>query len=99
MDFILKLPLQISSGFLDIDEVQIKLPKSLKLEYMPEDVELNSKFGKYSIEIEKIDDYNYIYKRKLQIEEGRYPKEDYTAYRDFRKNIRKFDNSKIILVK
>ncbi|SNR74182.1 DUF3857 domain-containing protein [Lutibacter flavus] len=93
------LPLQISSGFLDIDEVQIKLPKSLKLEYMPEDVELNSKFGKYSIEIEKIDDYNYIYKRKLQIEEGRYPKEDYTAYRDFRKKIRKFDNSKIILVK
>lgn len=94
-----KLPVQISSEFLDIDEVQINLPTSLKIEYIPENVVLITKFGMYSMEIEKMDDYTYLYKRKLQIEEGNYLKEDYAAYRDFRKKIRKYDNSKIVLIK
>ena len=94
-----KLPFEISRGFLDVDEVKIILPSQLKVEYIPEKVELKTKFGTYSMGLIKIDEYSYLYKRKLQIEEGKYQKEDYELYRNFRKKIRKYDNSKIILVK
>lgn len=94
-----KLPFEISMNFLDIDEVKISLPTQLKIEYIPEKVELNTKFGAYSIEMTKIDDYTYLFKRKLKIVSGNYQKEDYEPYRNFRKEIAKHDNSKIILIK
>lgn len=94
-----KLPFGISMNFMDIDEVKIALPTQLKIEYIPEKVELNTKFGTYSIEVIKIDAYSYLFKRKLKIVAGNYQKEDYEPYRNFRKEIAKHDNSKIILIK
>ncbi|NLP58847.1 DUF3857 domain-containing protein [Lutibacter sp. B1] len=94
-----KLPIQISRGYIDLDEVEIKLPKSYSIEFLPETTEITSKFGTYSIHISKIKENTYLYKRKLKINEGTYPKEDYDVYRDFRKNIRKHDNLKIVLKK
>jgi hypothetical protein len=69
------------------------------VQYVPAKLTLENKFGSYSAELIKVDDHNYIYKRKLQIDEGKYPKEEYEAYRSFLKNIRKYDNSKIVLKK
>lgn len=94
-----KLPFEISMNFLDIDEVKIALPTQLKIEYIPEKVELNTKFGTYSIEVIKTDDHNYLYKRTLKIISGNFQKEDYEPYRNFRKEIARHDNSKIILIK
>lgn len=94
-----KLPFEISRSFLDIDEVKISLPKQLKIEFIPEKVALSTKFGTYSIEMMKIDDYTYLFKRKLKVEAGNYQKEDYEPFRNFRKEISKYDNSKIILIK
>ncbi len=92
-----KLPLEISQGFLDIDEIEIKLPVNFDVVFMPESKIIESKFGKYSVEVSKIDEQTYLYKRTIQINEGKYPKEEYEVYRDFRKDINKYDNSKIIL--
>ena len=94
-----KLPFEISRGFLDVDEIKIKLPNSFSIEYLPKNVELKTQFGTYSIEIIKIDEQTYLYKRILQTEAGKFPKESYELYRKFRKDIRKYDNSKIILNK
>ena len=94
-----KLPFEIASGFVDIDDVEIKLPSSYNITYIPENIELKTKFGTYSIEITKIDEHTYNYTRKFQLEEGKFPKEEYEAYRNFRKSIRKYDNSKIIVNK
>jgi hypothetical protein len=94
-----KLPFEILRGFVDVDEVTIKLPSNFKTEYIPENFEITSKFGTYSFKIEKINQHTYIYKRKLLINEGNYTKEDYEPYRSFRKTIKKYDNSKIILIK
>ena len=82
---------------MDVDEIKITLPSALQVLYVPEGKVIESKFGKYSVEISKIDEHNYIYKRTIRIEEGEYPKEEYDLYRTFRKNIRKYDNSKIVL--
>jgi hypothetical protein len=94
-----KLPFEISMNFLDIDEIKIALPKELKIEYIPEKVALSTKFGTYSFEMIKIDDHNYLFKRSLKIISGNFQKEDYESYRNFRKEISKHDNSKIILIK
>ncbi len=94
-----KLPFQISRGYVDIDSVEINFSNSFEVKHIPEKVEIITKFGKYSMEIEKVDEHNYLYKRKLLIKEGKYPKEDYNNYRSFKKQIAKYDKTKIILLK
>tara|TARA_R110001583_G_scaffold46395_1_gene145498 strand:+ start:655 stop:2565 length:1911 start_codon:yes stop_codon:yes gene_type:complete len=94
-----KLPFEISQGFVDVDEVKIKLPTTFEVVYIPENKVIESEYGKYAIEISKINEHNYVYKRTIRVEEGKYPKEAYDLYRTFRKNIRKYDNSKIVLKK
>lgn len=94
-----KLPFEISRGYIDVDEIEIVLPSSFLIEYIPENTNLETQFGSYSIEISKIATHTYSYKRTLQVNAGTYEKEMYEAYRRFRKSIRKYDNSKIILKK
>jgi len=58
---------------------------------------IENKFGKYNVEIEKITSNKIKYKRMFMIFEGQYPKEDYSEYRNFLKQVSKNDNAKIIL--
>ncbi len=88
----------IERGYLDEDEIIVKLPKGYKIEAKPDDVDLKTKFGTYSFSISTIND-ELVYKRKLLMIEGVHPKEEYVNYRSFRKQIKKLDNSKIILKK
>ncbi len=94
-----KLPFEISRGYIDIDEIEIKLPEQFSVEYIPENIELKSDFGLYTVTFTKVDEKTYSYKRTLKIDKCKFPKENYKAYREFKKDIRKYDNSKIILKK
>jgi len=94
-----KQALEIQYGFLDEDYVIIDLPKNYKIESLANNNEVTTKFGTYKIEIEKINDYQIKYNRKLLINQGLYPVEDYEKYRKFRKKINQLDNSKIVLIK
>ncbi|MGI9531252.1 DUF3858 domain-containing protein, partial [Lutimonas sp.] len=94
-----KLPLEIKTGFLDTDKVTIHLPENYSIEAMAEPREIESKFGSYKIEIQKIDETKLLYKRTLLIKEGTYSVADYNEYRKFRKKINQLDNSKIVLTK
>ena len=94
-----KFPVQISRGFLDEDEFLIDLPNKFEIEAMPNQKKIETKFGVYEISLEKITEKKIKFKRKLLIKKGLYPKEDYKAYRKFRKSIAKLDNAKIILTK
>ncbi len=94
-----KLPLKISKSYTDIDSVTVKLPPNFKIDYLPQKVEIKNNFGMYMINFKKVDETHYLYSRKLEIIKGQFPKEMYDKYRKFRKQIRKYDNSKIILNK
>ncbi|MBP0903093.1 DUF3857 domain-containing transglutaminase family protein [Mariniflexile gromovii] len=94
-----KLPLKIKRGFKDIDEVEIKLPPDFTLESQPDNVLIENKFGSYKAEIVVKDESTLLYKRELVINDGEYPKEDYETYREFYKEVNKYDNSKIALIK
>jgi hypothetical protein len=93
------LPLKISTGYKDIDEYEIQLPDTYKLNYTPENKEIVTKFGTYKINFKIIDEQTISYKKEIIIKEGVYPKEDYNKYRSFRRSIAKSENIRIALIK
>lgn len=94
-----KLPMELEHGFIDVDEITIDLPTGYQIEAMAEPQILESQFGTYSIEIKQIDDKKLLYKRRLEIQRGIFSKDNYEAYRKFRKKINQLDNQKIVLIK
>lgn len=94
-----KLPLQIERGFLDRDEYDIDLPKGYAIDFIPGNISMENKFGRYSAMIERIDDRRLKYARIFEIYGGEYPKDEYENYRNFIKEVSKNDNAKIVLIK
>ena len=94
-----KMPLQINRGYKDVDSLTFKLPSNYILNYVPDNKEINSKFGIYKISFKLIDDTTFTYNKEIEIKEGIYTKEDYKAYRAFRKKIAKTENLRIVLTK
>ncbi len=93
------LPLKIRRGYKDVDVYTFKIPASYKIEYLPEEREINSKFGSYKISFHKVDASTFTYKKSILMKEGLYPKEDYKSYRSFRRKIVKSENLRIALIK
>lgn len=94
-----KQPFEISRGYTDIDRYAVTIPLSFKLNSLPEPIKLDTKYGSYEMSITKKSETELIYSRKLQILKGKYPKEEYNDYRNFRRSIAKSDNLKIVLTK
>ncbi|MCT4631049.1 DUF3857 domain-containing protein [Winogradskyella sp.] len=91
-----KMPFEISRGYLDEDLFNIEIPEGYEIEALPDIVYIKSEFGEYKLELSSNDNL-ITYKRKLFIKKGQYSRTDYKSYRDFRKQISKGDNSKIVL--
>ncbi len=92
-----KTPLVISRGYIDTDEYIINIPKGYVINKLPEEKKLETIFGTFSSNLEKLDESRLKLTRKLKIKDGRYPKEKYKEYRKFMSDIRNIDKSKIIL--
>ncbi len=90
---------EIKRGYVDFDDIEISLPKEYEIEFLPENLKIENKFGNYSIEIIKADNQKIIFKRTLTIKKGNYTKEEYEEYRLFREQVAKNDNAKIVLIK
>ena len=92
-------PLKINRGFIDVDEVEIKLPSEYTIESLPESLSIDNKFGSYKMEVAVKDESTLLYKREFMVNDGEFPKEDYEAFRAFYTEVSKMDNSKIALIK
>ncbi|NER12505.1 DUF3857 domain-containing protein [Leptobacterium flavescens] len=88
---------EVSRGYLDEDEYKVTLPASYMVELLPNPIRIQNKFGTYEVEIQRLEDNKLLYKRKLAVKKGRYPSEDYNAYRNFRREVAKGDNLKLVL--
>lgn len=93
------LPLKIRRGYKDVDQYEFKLPKGYVLDVLPQEKNINSKFGTYKVTFTKINDTTFTYHKTILIKEGIYPKEDYKAYRSFRRNIARYENLRIAIKK
>ncbi|NGX84597.1 DUF3857 domain-containing protein [Aequorivita sp. KMM 9714] len=92
-----KQNLFIRHGFVDVDTVEVALPENFGIDGLPEDLVLETKFGKYEVSFNETDENKLIYSRKLRIEEGEYPPNEYEEYRDFLRSIARLDKTKILL--
>lgn len=94
-----KQPFEISRGYENEDFYTIAIPESYAISNLPGPIQLVSKFGFYSVNISKNENDQLLYERKLLIKKGKYSKDEYEDYRNFRKNVAKNDNLKIVLTK
>jgi len=94
-----KFPLKVSRGYMDIDEYLVNIPGDYVLGVLPSEKNIETKFGFYKVTFTKINDTSFKYKKTILIKDGIYPKEDYKAYRRFRKSIAKYDNLRIAITK
>lgn len=94
-----ELPFEIRRGFKDIDDIEIEIPKDYQITFVPEKTILDTKYGSYLCEVQKLGKHKILYKRTFIINEGNYPKEEYELFRNFMRDVIKFDQSKAILTK
>jgi transglutaminase-like putative cysteine protease len=90
-------PFEISTGFYDQDDIEINLPTNFTVDSKPEDIVIYSKFGTYKMELTKINEGKFIYKRSLLFNKGMYDKSEYDEFRAFNEQIARADNAKIVL--
>ena len=94
-----KTPIHIELAYVREDEFTFILPASYEIESYPaESIEWSSPFGTYQINTE-LQEGKLIYSRKLRIENGEFPAEEYEQLREFYKEIAKNDGLKMVLVK
>ena len=88
----------ITYGFLDEDSIEIKLPKGYEIEALPAVKDLVTPFGEFQTKFDLREDTLLVVQR-LNVRSGRYPKEMYNDFREFRKALSGLYNTKIILRK
>ena len=91
------LDFKVQRAYEDLDEFIINLPEGVEVEAMSEGENIETKFGTYSYKLEKLEGNKLKYTRAHLMHKGNYGKDEYDAFRDFKKQIVKLDNSKIVL--
>jgi Domain of Unknown Function with PDB structure (DUF3857) len=93
-----KYDLELGYEYKDVDSVEIELPKGYEPEAMPQDVSINSMFGKYNCSV-KLKDNKLLYYRSVERYSGHFPAKDYNDLVKFIETIYKADRNKVVLVK
>ncbi|WP_084442983.1 DUF3857 domain-containing protein [Tenacibaculum soleae] len=94
-----KRVLEIDRGFTDKDSFTFKIPEGYSILNLPLNKHISNKFGTYKIAFEKINETSFKYNREFSLKKGIHPKEEYKAYRKFRKTVAKYDNLRTELTK
>lgn len=93
-----KYDVLLTSEYVDIDSLEIQLPAGYSVESLPKDVQIDSKFGKYTSSV-KFESDKLLYYRKMERNSGRFPPASYQDLANFYNSISKADKSKVVLVK
>jgi hypothetical protein len=83
--------------YVDIDTIRYKLPEEIYPEFVPERVNIKSRFGEYESSY-KVEQGRLIYIRRIKINKGEFPADTYNELTDFYKNINKADNTKMVFM-
>jgi len=88
----------INRGYTDIDEITYDVPTGYKLDSNPLMVKINKPFGNFTA-VATMTGNKITYKRRLEVVDGTYPKEQYQELVDFYQSVVDADNYKVALVK
>lgn len=84
-------------GFIDVDTIRYRLPEEIYPEFLPEDINIKSRFGEYEASY-KVEQSNLVYIRKLRMNKGEFPADSYQELIDFHRGINKADNTKMVFM-
>lgn len=94
-----RFPFEIRFGYTDELQWEMKIPAGYKISEDFEPKIYLNKFGDYMLNVKEDDQGNLIVYRKLTVKDGKYPKEEYNDYVNFKRKISSMDNSKILIEK
>lgn len=86
----------IHSAYLDVDSISFNIPAHMQLEYLPEAVSIQSKFGEYEAQY-VVKEGKLLYVRKFKTIPGSYEAEDYEELRLFYEHVGKADNANVVV--
>lgn len=87
-----------NTEYIDVDTVEIELPKGYEPESVSQPVSISSQFGKYSNTV-KLSGNKLIYYRSIVQYSGRFPAKEYADLVKYSDAVYKADRSKVVLVK
>lgn len=93
-----KYEVELSFEFKDVDTAEIKIPVGYTAESVPQDIKIESKFGKYTASV-KVTGDKIMYYRSYEHYSGRFPAKEYADLVKFYDAIYKADRNKVVLVK
>lgn len=88
----------VAYGFQDTDVTTYTLPQGYKVEFVPQDISLESEFGKYTAKV-TVKDNSIIYTRNQTMSSKKYAPEKYKDIVEFYKKIYVADKQKAVLAK
>ena len=91
--------LWLDHALTQLDTVHLHLPASLRPEQLPAPVQLSTRFGTYSSQLQTLPDGTIRYIRRLELPRTRFARTDYPAYLEFRRKISAADKAQIVLLK
>jgi hypothetical protein len=86
-------------SFMEQDSVLFELPNGYKLETKPVSISLSSDFGSFEMSVTEKSPSEYIFYRKLILNDSIQPKEKFNDLAEFLKKVSKADKTKLVLVK
>lgn len=86
----------IFRGTKKTDEVAITIRENATWTFVPQPVKIDSQFGYYEAQFEKVSPQKIIYKRTYLLKNGQYDREHYEDFRAFMDEIIKNDQTKLI---
>lgn len=84
-------------NFMNIDSLIFEMPEKYTKESIPPSVKIESQFGSYEVDIRE-DGSKLHYYQKITMNGGRFPADDYAAWNDFLRKIRRAERSQIVFV-
>jgi transglutaminase-like putative cysteine protease len=87
----------LKQGYIDIDTVIYQIPEKFHKEHLPEAIAFESPFGSYHAGF-TFENNQLIYVRKMEVNKGRFPASSYGDFRQFRKDVIKADNQKVVFI-
>lgn len=95
------LKFEIQRGVTYRDSFNFLLPAGYDVDFMPENIKLQSEFGHFQLDVELKEEEGkkiIAVNRNYSLSEGIWPAEKYTEFREFLNKIGTFNNTKAILV-
>jgi hypothetical protein len=87
---------ELRNAYTEIDTVTYNLPKDIKIEFKPDLITFESKFGSYYAD-NQVKDGKLLYIRRFVRNRGKFPATSYVELVDFYKKVTKYDKAQVVM--